>query len=160
MLISAMTVTVALPLAHSLKDKRMTAKSLIARVQNRFKVSAAEVEAQDEWCTLVLGLAVVANERRPRRAGAGGGAAVHRGGAGRHGRGDRGAARAAVARRREKRKKAPRLMNGAPETTRGHGHCLIRRNGLRRGMRQSPPCVKGGGTAKPWRRDCNAAEPS
>ena len=64
MLISAMTVTVALPLAHSLKDKRMTAKSLIARVQNRFKVSAAEVEAQDEWCTLVLGLAVVANERR------------------------------------------------------------------------------------------------
>ena len=64
MLISAMTVTVVLPLAHSLKDKRMTAKSLIARVQNRFKVSAAEVEAQDEWRTLVLCLAVVANERR------------------------------------------------------------------------------------------------
>ena len=32
---------------HSLKEKRMIVKSLIARLQNKYHVSAAEVDEQD-----------------------------------------------------------------------------------------------------------------
>ena len=46
---------------QSLKDKRRILKSIIDRVKNKFNVSIAEVDQQDNWRHAVLGIAVVSN---------------------------------------------------------------------------------------------------
>ena len=43
----------------SLKEKRMVVKSIIAKIQNKFNVSIAEVDEQDSLQTVVLGIAWV-----------------------------------------------------------------------------------------------------
>jgi len=48
--------------SQSLKDKRQVVRSLIERLRRQFNVAIAEVEEQDTWQTVVLGLAVVSNE--------------------------------------------------------------------------------------------------
>ncbi|MDP6510500.1 MAG: DUF503 domain-containing protein [Dehalococcoidia bacterium] len=60
------TVKVRLRLAenHSLKGKRQVVKSIIARVQNRFNVSIAEIEDQDHWQVATLGIACISNDGR------------------------------------------------------------------------------------------------
>ena len=45
--IAAMTFRLQAPWVHSPKEKRMIVKSLIAQLQNRFHVSAAEIDEQD-----------------------------------------------------------------------------------------------------------------
>ncbi len=47
------------PWVHSLKDKRMIVKSILARLQNRFHVSAAEIEEQDTHQIIVIGVASI-----------------------------------------------------------------------------------------------------
>ena len=42
---------------HSLKEKRMIVKSLIAKLQNRYHVSAAEIDEQDVHQMIVIGIA-------------------------------------------------------------------------------------------------------
>lgn len=59
MLIAAMTVRLYAPWVHSLKEKRMEVKSLLARMKNQFHCSAAEVDAQDIHQTIVLGIACI-----------------------------------------------------------------------------------------------------
>ena len=44
---------------HSLKAKRMIVKSLIAKLQNKYHVSAAEVNEQDTHQIIVIGVAGV-----------------------------------------------------------------------------------------------------
>ena len=44
---------------HSLKEKRMIVKSLIAKLQNKYHVSAAEVEEQDRHQIIVIGVAAI-----------------------------------------------------------------------------------------------------
>ena len=44
---------------HSLKEKRMVVKSLVAKLQNRFHVSAAEIDEQDTHQLIVVGVAAV-----------------------------------------------------------------------------------------------------
>ena len=44
---------------HSLKEKRMIVKSLIAKLQNRFHVSAAEIDEQDTHQIIVIGVAAI-----------------------------------------------------------------------------------------------------
>ena len=44
---------------HSLKEKRMIVKSLIATLQNRFHVSAAEIDEQDTHQIIVIGVAAI-----------------------------------------------------------------------------------------------------
>lgn len=44
---------------HSLKEKRMIVKSLIAKLQNRYHVSAAEIDEQDIHQIIVLGVAAI-----------------------------------------------------------------------------------------------------
>ena len=44
---------------HSLKEKRVIVKSLIAKLQNRFHVSAAEVDEQDTHQIIVIGVAAI-----------------------------------------------------------------------------------------------------
>ena len=47
------------PWVHSLKEKRMVVKSLLAKIRNKFQVSAAEVEDQDIHQSIVIGVAAI-----------------------------------------------------------------------------------------------------
>jgi len=53
-----------LPENESLKGKRQIVKSIIARLQNRYNVSVAEVDNQELWQIATLGIACVSNHRR------------------------------------------------------------------------------------------------
>lgn len=64
MLVAVCQVELHLPASGSLKEKRVVIQSLKQRIQNKFNFSVAEVEANDKWQRAVLGLAMVANERR------------------------------------------------------------------------------------------------
>jgi uncharacterized protein YlxP (DUF503 family) len=64
MIVGVARVTLTLPAAHSLKEKRAVLKSLLARLQNRFNVSAAEVEANDVWGTAVIGITCASTSAR------------------------------------------------------------------------------------------------
>ena len=59
MRIAAITFRLHAPWVRSLKEKRMIVKSLIARLQNRFHVSAAEIDEQDTHQIIVIGIAAV-----------------------------------------------------------------------------------------------------
>ena len=54
-----MTFRLRAPWVHSLKEKRMIVKSLIARLQNKFHVSAAEIDEQDKHQIIVIGVAAI-----------------------------------------------------------------------------------------------------
>ena len=59
MKIAAMTIRLRAPWVHSLKEKRMITKSLIAKLQNKFHISAAEVDDQDVHQSIVIGVAAI-----------------------------------------------------------------------------------------------------
>ena len=59
MIIAAMTFRLHAPWVRSLKEKRMVVKSLIAQLQNKFHVSAAEIDKQDTHQIIVIGVAAV-----------------------------------------------------------------------------------------------------
>ncbi|MGI6174040.1 MAG: DUF503 domain-containing protein [Christensenellales bacterium] len=59
MQIAAMTFRLYAPWVHSLKEKRMVVKSLIAQLQNRFHVSAAEIDEQDTHQIIMIGVAAI-----------------------------------------------------------------------------------------------------
>jgi uncharacterized protein YlxP (DUF503 family) len=54
-------VSLRLPGNQSLKGKRGVARSIIARVRARFNVAIAEVEDNDAWQRLTLGISSVSN---------------------------------------------------------------------------------------------------
>ena len=57
--IAAMTFRLHAPWIHSLKEKRMIVKSLTAQLQNKFHVSAAEIDEQDTHQIIVIGVAAI-----------------------------------------------------------------------------------------------------
>ena len=59
MIIAAMTFRLHAPWVHTLKEKRMIVKSLVAQLQNKFHVSAAEIDEQDVHQIIVIGVAVI-----------------------------------------------------------------------------------------------------
>lgn len=59
MRIAAMAFRLYAPWVHSLKEKRNIVKSLIAKLQNRYHVSAAEIDEQDTHHMIVIGLAAI-----------------------------------------------------------------------------------------------------
>ncbi len=59
MRIAAMSFRLYAPWVHSLKEKRMIVKSLVAKLQNRFHVSAAEIDEQDTHQIIVIGVAAI-----------------------------------------------------------------------------------------------------
>lgn len=59
MRIAVMTFRLRAPWVHSLKEKRMILKSLVAKLQNRFHVSVAEVAEQDTHQIIVIGVAAI-----------------------------------------------------------------------------------------------------
>lgn len=64
MIIGVCRVALRLPENHSLKGKRQVLKSLLARLHNRFNVSAAEVDTHDSWQLISFGITCVSNEER------------------------------------------------------------------------------------------------
>ena len=59
MQIAAMTFRLHAPWVHSLKEKRMVVRSLVAKIQNRFHASVAEIDEQDTHQIIVIGVAVI-----------------------------------------------------------------------------------------------------
>ena len=59
MRIAVMTFRLRASWVRSLKEKRMIIKSLIAKLQNRFHVSAAEVDEQDTHQIIMIGVAAI-----------------------------------------------------------------------------------------------------
>ncbi len=47
-----------------MKSKRLILSSLKKRIRNKFNVSVAEVENNDKWQRISLGLSMVSNERK------------------------------------------------------------------------------------------------
>lgn len=64
MVIGSAVVTLMLPEAFSLKDKRRVVKSVIARMRTRFNVAIAEVDTQDAWHTITLGIVCASTEAK------------------------------------------------------------------------------------------------
>lgn len=64
MIVGALRITLHIPFSHSLKEKRQVIRPVLARVRNRFEVSAAEIDQGDRWQIAVLGIACVTNDTR------------------------------------------------------------------------------------------------
>jgi len=64
MTIGVLRVTLRIPEAHSLKDKRRVVKSLLERVANQFNAAVAEVGDLDVWTRAQLAVVTVSNDRR------------------------------------------------------------------------------------------------
>jgi uncharacterized protein len=60
--IGILKLTIYLPGAHSLKDKRHYIKPLANQLRSKFNLSVAEVGDLDHWQTSYLLIAVVSNE--------------------------------------------------------------------------------------------------
>lgn len=59
MIIGVCEVSLSLPVAHSLKEKRGVLKPLVERLRREFNVSVAEVEDQDRWQAAGIAIAMV-----------------------------------------------------------------------------------------------------
>jgi len=57
-------VRLRLPENGSLKGKRRIIKSLMARAQNKFNISIAEVDDQERWQSAAIGFSFVANDAK------------------------------------------------------------------------------------------------
>ena len=57
--IAAMTFRLRATWVRNLKEKRMIVKSLVTQLQNRFHVSAAEIDEQDTHQIIVIGVAAI-----------------------------------------------------------------------------------------------------
>ncbi len=63
MFIGVCTLYMKAEWVNSLKEKRMTVKSIIEKSKHRFNISIAEVDMQDVHKTIVIGFACVSNEK-------------------------------------------------------------------------------------------------
>lgn len=59
MKIATMTFKLRAPWVHSLKEKRMIVNSLVAKLQNKFHASVAEIDEQDTHQIIVIGVASI-----------------------------------------------------------------------------------------------------
>lgn len=62
--VGVMQFQIKLPESHSLKEKRKIVRSLVAQINNRYNVSAAEVDGNDLWQTAIIGVACLSNDKR------------------------------------------------------------------------------------------------
>ncbi|MEA3298414.1 MAG: DUF503 domain-containing protein [Chloroflexota bacterium] len=61
--VGACKLELRLPENQSLKGKRRVVKSIIARLQNEYNVSVAEIDNQELWQLATLGISCVSNHR-------------------------------------------------------------------------------------------------
>lgn len=59
MKIATITFKLRAPWVHSLKEKRMIVNSLVAKLQNKFHASVAEIDEQDTHQIIVIGVASI-----------------------------------------------------------------------------------------------------
>ncbi|NPV09858.1 MAG: DUF503 domain-containing protein [Anaerolineae bacterium] len=64
MVVGVCTVSLMIPDAFSLKDKRHVVRSVVQRMRRKFNVSVAEVGDLDTWNQASIGIACVSNDRR------------------------------------------------------------------------------------------------
>jgi len=64
MVVGVLRLSLSIPAASSLKDKRQVIRKIVDRVRARFDVSIAEVGENDIWQRAQLGVAVAGNDRR------------------------------------------------------------------------------------------------
>jgi uncharacterized protein YlxP (DUF503 family) len=50
--------------SRSLKDKRRILKSIVSRLRNQYNISVAEVDDQDLWQLVTLGVSCVSNQNQ------------------------------------------------------------------------------------------------
>ncbi len=62
MIVGVLRIRALLRAAHSLKEKRQVLRSLKDRLRNTFNVAVAEVDAQDVWQTIEIGVATVGTD--------------------------------------------------------------------------------------------------
>lgn len=62
MVVGLLRLTLLIPAAASLKDKRQVVRKVLDRSRARFNASISEVEALDQWQRAVVGVACVAND--------------------------------------------------------------------------------------------------
>jgi uncharacterized protein YlxP (DUF503 family) len=63
MVVGLLRITLHVPEAHSLKDRRAAVRRAIERVRARFNVSIAEVGDLERWQTAQVAVSTVSNER-------------------------------------------------------------------------------------------------
>lgn len=61
--IISMIISVHIPYAQSLKDKRRHIKSLKDKIRQQFNASIAEIDGLNEWQKSVLGIVMISNDR-------------------------------------------------------------------------------------------------
>ncbi|HDD44524.1 MAG TPA: DUF503 domain-containing protein [Candidatus Desulfofervidus auxilii] len=59
MVVGVGQVLLRLPGNHSLKGKRRILRQIVERIKQRFNISIAEVDAQDQWQLIYLGISQV-----------------------------------------------------------------------------------------------------
>lgn len=64
MVVGLLRVDLAIEGSNSLKDKRRVLSSLLSRLRNDFRLSAAEIEDNDQWRSACIGVAIVSNSSR------------------------------------------------------------------------------------------------
>ncbi|MEM5775296.1 MAG: DUF503 domain-containing protein [Anaerolineaceae bacterium] len=60
--VGLLTIYFHIPDSHSLKDKRSAVKPILARLQNEFKISAAEIAFQDRWQECLIACSIVSSD--------------------------------------------------------------------------------------------------
>lgn len=63
MFIGTCLITLHIPFAGTLKEKRSIVKSIIARLRNEFNISVAEVDMHDVYSQTVIGVASVSTSQ-------------------------------------------------------------------------------------------------
>ena len=63
MVVGVLQITLDIPSAFSLKDKRKVVKSLVERTRHRFNVAVAEVGDHELYNRARIGMTAVANDR-------------------------------------------------------------------------------------------------
>lgn len=63
MVIGVLQLEMHLPQSHSLKEKRSVVKSLRDQLRSRFNVTVAEVDANETWQRVRIGVAAVGDDR-------------------------------------------------------------------------------------------------
>jgi uncharacterized protein YlxP (DUF503 family) len=61
--IGVLTLEIALPYAHSLKEKRAVLQKMRDRLRARFNVALAELDHQDLWQHATLGVVSISNSQ-------------------------------------------------------------------------------------------------
>jgi len=64
MFVAVCRLEIFVPESSSLKSKRFVLNSIKKRIRNKFNVSVAEVDNNDKWQRISLGISMVSNERK------------------------------------------------------------------------------------------------